>query len=143
MSGWQEYVSSSMRDGLCCDAAVISVAHQQLLAAHPGGVLANVSQQEIQALLGRNRDALLTRGATLGGLRCLVIRDNLYADDTHNYTMDLRTKQQENSDAYTHAVTVALASPVCLILVGKKGIQGGTLNMKAFKMARYIKSRLH
>uniref|UniRef100_A0A674HXN5 Profilin n=1 Tax=Terrapene triunguis TaxID=2587831 RepID=A0A674HXN5_9SAUR len=107
MSVWQEYISSLMRDGLCCDAAVISMAHQQLLAAHPGGVLANLTQLEIQALLGRNRDTLLTEGATLGGLRCLVIRDNLYTD-THNYTMDLRTKQQENSDTCTYAITVAL-----------------------------------
>uniref|UniRef100_A0A452GMJ2 Profilin n=1 Tax=Gopherus agassizii TaxID=38772 RepID=A0A452GMJ2_9SAUR len=118
MSGWQEYISSLMRDGLCCDAAVISMAHQQLLAAHPGGVLENMTQLEIQALLDRNRDTLLTKGATLGGVKCLVIRDNLYTD-TNNYTMDLRTKQQEN---------------MCLILVGQNGIQGGTLNLKAFKM---------
>ncbi|EMP29666.1 Profilin-2 [Chelonia mydas] len=143
MSGWQEYISSLMRDGLCCDAAVISVAHQQLLAAHPGGVLANMTQLEIQVLLGRNRDTLLTKGTTLGGLRCLVIRDNLYTD-THNYTMDLRTKrQEENSDTCTYAITVALANPVCLILVGQKGIQGGTLNLKAFKMVRYIKNSMH
>ncbi|KAH1178415.1 hypothetical protein KIL84_012117 [Mauremys mutica] len=142
MSGWQDVISSLMRDGLCCDAAVISMAHQQLLAAHPGGVLANMTQLEIQALLDRNRDTLLTKGATLGGVKCLVIRDNLYTD-THNYTMDLRTKQQENSDTCTNAITVALANPVCLILVGQNGIQGGTLNLKAFKMVRYIKNSMH
>uniref|UniRef100_A0A8C8VKI5 Profilin n=1 Tax=Pelusios castaneus TaxID=367368 RepID=A0A8C8VKI5_9SAUR len=141
MSGWQEYVRSLMRDGLCCDAAVISMAHQQLLAAHPGGVLANLTQLEIQALLGKNRDILLTKGATLGGLRCLVIRDNLFTD-TNNYTIDLQTKQQENMDACTCAVAIALASPVCLILVGQKGIHGGMLNLKAFKMARYIKNTM-
>ncbi|XP_059587797.1 profilin-1-like [Alligator mississippiensis] len=139
MAGWQSYINSLMKDGLCCDAAVVSIPHQQLMAAHHGGVLVNLTQAEIQTLLGRNRAPLLTQGLTLGGLQCLVIRDNLY-EETHSYTMDLRTKHLEDDmDNYTHAVTVTLVSSVCLILIGHKGIQGGMLNLKAFEIARYIK----
>ncbi|XP_061449348.1 profilin-2-like [Rhineura floridana] len=142
MTVWQGYINCVMRDGLCWDAAVISIAQQQLFGAHQGGLLAKVTKLEIQALLGRNRDILLTQGLTLGGLKCLVIRDNLYTD-AHQYTMDLRTKLYgDNGDSCTHAITIVLVNPVCLILIGQKGIQGGTLNMKAFQIARYIKDNL-
>lgn len=132
-----------MCDGLCWDAAIVSIGQQQLLGAHQGGALARLNKPEIQALLGRNRRALLTQGLTLGGLKCLVIRDNLYMD-THQYTMDLRTKlYRDNEGCYTRAITVVLVNPVCLILIGQKGIQGGTLNMRAFEIARYIRDKLH
>ncbi|CAI5795795.1 profilinprofilin-2-like [Podarcis lilfordi] len=143
MTVWQRYINSIMRDGICWDAAVVSIAQQQLLGAHRSGILTRVTKPEIQALLGRSRDILLTQGLTLGGLKCLVIRDNLYTD-AHQYTMDLRTKLYgDNGDSCTHAITVVLVNPVCLILIGRKGVQGGTLNMKALQTARYIKDNLH
>lgn len=138
MTVWQQHINSLMKDGLCWDAAVLSIAQQQFLAAHHGGILAKLTKPEIQALLGRNRENLLTEGLTLGGLKCLVVRDNLYTD-AHQYSMDLRTKlYSDNGESCTRAITVVLVNSVCLILIGQKGIQGGTLNMKAFEMAHYI-----
>lgn len=131
-----------MSDGLCWDAAIVSIQQLQLLGAHPGRALARLTKPELQALLGQNRRALLSQGLTLGGLKCMVIRDNLYTDSLQ-FTMDLRTKPyRDNEGCYTRAITVILVNPVCLILIGKKGIQGGTLNMKAFEVARYIKDTM-
>lgn len=143
MPAWQVCINRLLREGSCWDAAVVSTAQHKLLAAHQGGVLANLTKAEIQALLGRNRHILLTQGLTLGGLQCLVIRDNLYTH-AHQYTMDLRTKlYRDNGDSCTRAITVVLVNSVCLILIGLKGTQGGLLSMKAFELARYIKDNLH
>ncbi|XP_042329890.1 profilin-2-like [Sceloporus undulatus] len=136
MTVWQQYIHNFVRAGMCWDAAVVSIAQQQLLIAHQGGILARMTKAEIEALLGRNRDILLTEGLTLGGLKCLVIRDNLYAD-AHYHTMELRTKLV--GDNGTRAIAVVLVNPVCLILIGEKGIQGGTLSLKAFQTAQSIK----
>ncbi|ETE59234.1 Profilin-2, partial [Ophiophagus hannah] len=143
MPSWQGCLNNFMRDGLCCDAAVISVAQQQVLRAHQGGILSRMTKSEIQALLGKNRNILLTQGLTLGGHKCLVIRDNLYTD-AQQHTMDLRTKvyHGDKKDNCTHAITVVLVNPVCLILIGMQGIQGGTLNLKAFQIAKYIEEHL-
>uniref|UniRef100_A0A8D2LAP6 Uncharacterized protein n=1 Tax=Varanus komodoensis TaxID=61221 RepID=A0A8D2LAP6_VARKO len=132
MTVWQRYINTSVCDGLCWDAAVISTAQQQLLCAHQGGILAKVTEPEIQVLLSRKRDVLLTQGLTLGGLKCLVIRDNLYTE-AHQFAMDLRTKIY--GDNSSRAIAVVLANPVCLILIGRKGIPGGILGMKAFQTA--------
>ncbi|KAH0623131.1 hypothetical protein JD844_031115 [Phrynosoma platyrhinos] len=140
MTVWQRYINSAMKDGMYWDAAIVSIAQKQLLIAHQGGILARMTTPEIQALLGRNRDILLTRGLTLGGLKCLVIRDNLYGDAHYN-TMDLRTKLL--GDNSTRAIAVVLIDPVCLILIGEKGTQGGTLNLKALQTARSIKENLN
>uniref|UniRef100_A0A8C6XCN8 Profilin n=1 Tax=Naja naja TaxID=35670 RepID=A0A8C6XCN8_NAJNA len=96
-----------------------------------------MTKPEIEALLGKNRNILLTQGLTLGGHKCLVIRDNLYTDaqpwtSEPRSTMDLRTKVYHGNkkDNCTHAIAVVLVYPVCLILIGMQGIQGGTLNLK-------------
>ncbi|KAJ7305191.1 hypothetical protein JRQ81_011098 [Phrynocephalus forsythii] len=142
MSFWKGCINFIMRDTLCYDAAFVSVPHRQLLCACPEGILAQVTKPEIESLFGSNREVLLTQGLTLGGLKCVVVRDNLCTKNQPR-TMDLRMTFSGNSGEHSNrAITVVLINPVGLILVGQRGVQGGTLSMMAFQAARYIKDNL-
>ncbi|KAM4675852.1 profilin-2-like [Discoglossus pictus] len=138
MNVWQKYISEVMEDGICSDAAVLSTGQQPLkvLACHPGGIFEKLKKAEIEQLLSPNREILLTKGVTLGGRRCTVIRDLLHLEGH----MDLRTKPERDGDL-AHAVTLVKVGESCsLLLLGTYGTQGGSLNYKAAQMARNIEN---
>ena len=136
---WQDCITLFLQNEMCCDAAIITNSPPWLLASYPEGNLFQLTQEEIQILLVREgREKLFLQGITLAGTKCLLIRDNLYTEG--NNTMDLRTKGQSWG---SQAVTVVQVESVYLVVMGKKGTEGGPLNLKAFEMAGFVKEAIH
>lgn len=67
--------------------------------------------EEIDILVGKDREGFFCNGMTLGQKKCSVIRDSLHIDGDH--TMDIRTKSQGGEPTYN--VTVGKAGK------GKRG----------------------
>ncbi|XP_005401618.1 PREDICTED: profilin-1-like [Chinchilla lanigera] len=135
---WKDYINHFLPTDMCCDAAVITNSPPWLLASYPRGNLFQMTQEEIQILLGReDREKLYLHGITLAGTKCLLIRDNLYTEGIN--TMDLRTKGQSRG---SQAVTVVQIESVYLVVMGIKGTEGGPLNLKSFEMAGYIREAI-
>ncbi|KAL4608189.1 profilin-2-like isoform X2 [Arapaima gigas] len=133
---WQGYVDNLMADGSCQDAAIIGYTDAKYVwAAHPGGVFNNISPQEIDTLVGKDREGFFTCGLTLGQKKCSVIRDSLYIDG--DWTMDIRTKSQGGEPTYN--ISIGRAGKVLVLVMGKEGVHGGGLNKKAYSMAKYLR----
>ncbi|XP_002720100.1 profilin-1 [Oryctolagus cuniculus] len=136
---WQDCITLFLQTRVCCDAAIITNSPPWLLASYPEGNLNQLTQEEVQILLAKDeREKLFLQGITLAGIKCLLIRDNLYTEG--NNTMDLRTKGQSRG---SQAVTVVQIETAYLVVMGQKGTEGGPLNLKAFEMAGYIREAIH
>nr|XP_012804758.2 profilin-2-like [Jaculus jaculus] len=132
---WQDCIRLFKQTEMICDAAIFTSYPPWVLASYPEGNFSQISQEEIQVLLSKNeREKLFLHGVTLAGIRCLLIRDNLYTEG--NNTMDLRTKSQSRS---SQAVTVVQMESVYIVVMGKRGTEGGPLNLKAFELAGYMR----
>uniref|UniRef100_I3J2Y7 Profilin n=1 Tax=Oreochromis niloticus TaxID=8128 RepID=I3J2Y7_ORENI len=116
---WQSYVDNLMADGSCQDAAIVGYADAKYVwASFVGGTFANITPEEIDVLVGKDREGFFTSGLTLGNKKCSVIRDSLQIDN--DWTMDIRTK-------------------ILVLVMGKEGVHGGGLNKKAYSMAKYLR----
>lgn len=58
--------------------------------------------QEIDVLVGKDRESFYTNGLTLGSKKCSVLRDSLHDDG--DWTMDIRTKSQGGEPTYNISV---------------------------------------
>lgn len=58
--------------------------------------------QEIDVLIGKDRETFYTSGLTLGSKKCSVLRDSLH--DEGDWTMDIRTKSQGGEPTYNISV---------------------------------------
>ncbi|XP_077471546.1 profilin-2-like isoform X1 [Stigmatopora argus] len=133
---WQSYVDNLMSDGSCQDAAIVGyVDSKYVWASHLGGIFANITPQEIEVLVGKDRETFYTCGLTLGSKKCSVLRDHLHDDS--DWTMDIRTKSQGGEPTYN--ISVGGAAKVLVLVMGKEGVHGGGLNKKAFSMAKYLR----
>ncbi|NWU45195.1 PROF2 protein, partial [Hylia prasina] len=90
---------------------------------------------EIDMIVGKDREGFFTNGLTLGAKKCSVIRDSLYVDG--DCTMDIRTKSQGGEPTYN--VAVGRAGRALVIVMGKEGVHGGTLNKNAYELALYLR----
>ncbi|XP_021044447.1 profilin-1-like [Mus pahari] len=135
---WQDCIKMCLQYEICNDAAIITNSPPWLLASPPEGNFLQITQEEIQTLLAREgREKLFLQGVTLAGIRCLLIRDNLFTQG--NNSMDLRTKGQSRG---SQAVTIVQMESVYLVVMGKKGTEGGPLNLKAFEIAGYMREAI-
>ncbi|XP_051231916.1 profilin-2 isoform X1 [Dicentrarchus labrax] len=133
---WQSYVDNLMADGSCQDAAIVGYTDAKYVwASYAGGTFANITPEEIDVLIGKDREGFFTSGMTLGNKKCSVIRDSLQIDS--DWTMDIRTKSQGGEPTYN--ITVGRASKALVFVMGKEGVHGGQLNKKAFQMAEYLR----
>ncbi|KAM8888728.1 profilin-2-like isoform X1 [Synchiropus splendidus] len=133
---WQSYVDNLMADGSCQDAAIVGYTDAKYVwASFGGGTFANITPDEIDVLIGKDREGFFTCGLTLGNKKCSVIRDSLNVDT--DWTMDIRTKSQGGEPTYN--VTVGRAGKALVFVMGKEGVHGGNLNQKAFQMADYLR----
>ncbi|CAL1579932.1 unnamed protein product [Knipowitschia caucasica] len=134
---WQSYVDSLMADGTCQDAAIVGfIKTKYVWASHSGGTFSNITSQEIDSLIDKDKASVFTAGLTLGSKKCSIIRDNL--QDDGEWTMDIRTKTH-GEETTTYNISVAKASTVLVLVMGKEGTHGGLLNKKAFQMAKYLR----
>lgn len=125
-----------MADGSCQDSAIVGYTDAKYVwAAHAGGSFLNISSQEIDVIVGKDRQSFFTNGLTLGQKKCSVIRDSLQIDN--DWTMDIRTKS--NGEGPTFNITVGKGSKALVIVMGKEGVHGGQLNKKAYSMADYLR----
>ncbi|XP_068424537.1 profilin-2-like [Clinocottus analis] len=133
---WQSYVENLMADGSCQDSAIVGYTDAKYVwAAHAGGMFNKITSQEIDVLIGKDRESFYTSGLGLGSKKCSVLRDNLLDDG--DCTMDIRTKSEGGEPTYN--VTVGRAGKVLVLVMGKEGVHGGGLNKKAFSMAKYLR----
>lgn len=58
--------------------------------------------EEIDVMIGKDREGFFTSGMTLGNKKCSVIRDSLHIDG--DWTMDIRTKSQGGEPTYNVSV---------------------------------------
>ncbi|KPP74000.1 profilin-2-like, partial [Scleropages formosus] len=91
--------------------------------------------QEIDTLVGKDREGFFTSGLTLGLKKCSVIRDSLYIDG--DWTMDIRTKSQGGEPTYN--ISIGRAGKALVLAMGKEGVHGGQLNKKSYHMADYLR----
>ncbi|XP_047223696.1 profilin-2-like isoform X2 [Girardinichthys multiradiatus] len=133
---WQSYVENLMADGSCQDSAIVGYTDAKYVwAAHAGGTFNNITSQEIDVLVGKDRESFYTNGLTLGSKKCSVLRDSL--QDDGDWTMDIRTKSQGGEPTYN--ISVGKAGKVLVLVMGKEGVHGGGLNKKAYSMAKYLR----
>ncbi|XP_071764175.1 profilin-2 isoform X2 [Centroberyx gerrardi] len=133
---WQSYVETLMADGSCQDSAIVGYTDAKYVwASFPGGTFVNITSEEIDTLVGKDREGFFTSGLTLGNKKCSVIRDSLQIDG--DWTMDIRTKSQGGEPTYN--VSVGRAGKVLVFVMGKEGVHGGGLNKKAYSMAKYLR----
>ncbi|XP_020323294.1 profilin-2 isoform X3 [Oncorhynchus mykiss] len=124
---WQSYVDNLMADGSCQDSAIVGYTDAKYVwAAHAGGTFSNITPQEIDVLIGKDRTSFFTNGMALGSKKCSVIRDSLHSEG--DWTMDIRTKSQGGEPTYN--ITVGKAGKVLVLVMGKEGVHGGGLNKK-------------
>lgn len=133
---WQSYVENLMADGSCQDSAIVGYTDAKYVwAANAGGTFNNITSQEIDVLIGKDRETFYTSGLTLGSKKCSVLRDSLHDDG--DWTMDIRTKSQGGEPTYN--ISVGRAGKVLVVVMGKEAVHGGNLNKKAHAMAEYLK----
>ncbi|KAK1786792.1 hypothetical protein P4O66_017191 [Electrophorus voltai] len=133
---WQSYVDNLMGDGSCMEAAILGyIDAKYVWACITGGVFSGITADEIDMLIGKDRESFFACGLTLGKKKCSVIRDSLFVDG--DCTMDLRTKSCSGEPTYN--VAVGRATRVLVLVMGKEGIHGGGLNKKAYSMAKYLR----
>ncbi|XP_049453938.1 profilin-2-like isoform X2 [Epinephelus fuscoguttatus] len=133
---WQSYVENLMADGSCQDSAIVGYTDAKYVwAAHAGGTFNNITSQEIDVLIGKDRETFYTNGLTLGSKKCSVLRDSLHDDG--DWTMDIRTKSSGGEPTYN--VSVGRAGKVLVLVMGKEAVHGGSLNKKAYGMADYLR----
>ncbi|XP_022068994.1 profilin-2-like [Acanthochromis polyacanthus] len=133
---WQSYVENLMADGSCQDSAIVGYTDAKYVwAAHAGGAFNNITSNEIDVLIGKDRETFFTNGLILGSKKCSVLRDSLLDDG--EWTMDIRTKSQGGEPTYN--ISVGRAGKVLVLVMGKEGVHGGGLNKKAYSMAKYLR----
>ncbi|XP_014005218.1 profilin-2 [Salmo salar] len=133
---WQGYVDNLMADGSCQDSAIVGYTDAKYVwASFPGGTFVNITVDEIDIIVGKDREAFFCGGLTLGQKKCSVIRDSLHADG--DWTMDIRTKSQGGEPTYN--VSIGKAGKALVLVMGKEGVHGGQLNKKAYTMADYLR----
>ncbi|KAM9478558.1 profilin-2-like isoform 2-T2 [Salvelinus alpinus] len=133
---WQGYVDNLMADGSCQDSAIVGYTDAKYVwASFPGGTFVNITVDEIDIIVGKDREAFFCGGLTLGQKKFSVIRDSLHSDG--DWTMDIRTKSQGGEPTYN--VSIGKAGKVLVLVLGKEGVHGGGLNKKAYSMAKYLR----
>ncbi|XP_011614926.2 profilin-2-like isoform X2 [Takifugu rubripes] len=133
---WQSYVDNLMADGSCQDSAIVGYTDAKYVwAAHAGGTFNNITCQEIDVVVGKDRETFYTSGLTLGSKKCSVLRDSLHDDG--DWTMDIRTKSQGGEPTYN--ISVGKAGKVLVFVMGKEAVQGRCLNKKTHLMADYLR----
>uniref|UniRef100_A0A8D3C4W3 Profilin n=1 Tax=Scophthalmus maximus TaxID=52904 RepID=A0A8D3C4W3_SCOMX len=133
---WQSYVDNLMADGSCQDSAIVGYTDAKYVwASFVGGTFAKITPEEIDVLVGKDREGFFTGGLTLGSKKCSVIRDSLNIDG--DWTMDIRTKSQGGEPTYN--ISLGKAGKALVFVMGKEGVHGGQLNKKAFTMVDYLR----
>lgn len=79
--------------------------HLSLHCTNPEVFVCFLQPQEIDVLIGKDRETFYTSGLSLGPMKCSVLRDNLNIDQ--DWTMHLRTKSQGGEP--THNISVGKA----------------------------------
>ncbi|XP_006631945.1 profilin-3 [Lepisosteus oculatus] len=135
MGEWKDYVAALLKEETVEDAAVVGCSESKAVwASRPGGVLAAVSPQEVEILMGNDRTSFLRTGITIGGKKASVIRDYLMIDE--DSAMDIRTKGDEGK-----SIAVGRTAKALVFLIGKRGVHGGLLNKKVHDIVKYLKER--
>nr|XP_048304210.1 profilin-2-like [Myodes glareolus] len=136
MAGWQSYVDNLMGDGCFQEAAIVGYCDAKYVwTATAGGVFQSITPAEIDMTVGKGREGFFTNSLTLGAKKCSVIRDSLYVDG--DCTMNIRTKSQGGEPTFNDAVS--RAGRALVIVMGKEGVHGASLNKKVYELSLYLR----
>ncbi|KAM4013537.1 profilin-3-like [Anomaloglossus baeobatrachus] len=128
MEEWREYINAILEEGQVEDMAVVShVDNCRVLASSPGGLLAALSQLEVQRIKGNDRNGFFQTGVTIGGKKYCVIRDNLLSGN--NCTMHLVSKENNH-----HSVCIGMSPKLLIFIKGERGVHGSILNSRLYKI---------
>ncbi|XP_033465536.1 profilin-1 [Epinephelus lanceolatus] len=132
---WDSYITNLTAHIMIDDAAIWgkTPGQESQWAASPG--LSNISVGEIKRLAG-DTNALRSNGPTIGGMKCMFIRDN--SDDPHILSMDLKSVKDEQGN--TRCVCVGVSKTALVIAKGSKESNGGTLAEEVYKIVNHLKN---
>lgn len=134
---WRNYIKATLKDTFVEDAAIVGLYDNKAVwASKPGGFLAAISPQEVDALVGKDRGHILLTGVTVGGRKAAVIRDHMIGPETELRFVDLRTKCSESL-----ALTVVKTTKALVFVMGRRGVHGGVINKKVCDMAKALRER--
>ncbi|KAM9311647.1 profilin-3 [Gastrophryne carolinensis] len=134
MFDWRTCLSTFLNEEQVEDFAVVGhEGHRCVWAAKPGGLLASISPQEVEVIVEEDREILLRTGLTIAGIRCCVIRDNLFLPG--DSLMDLITKGNNN-----RPICIGRTPTTLVFLMGKAGPYGGIMNKKVYDIIRNMES---
>ncbi|MGH0117159.1 UNVERIFIED_CONTAM: hypothetical protein FKN15_029572 [Acipenser sinensis] len=135
MGDWKDYIGTILKEKNVEDAAIVGYSdNKSVWASKPGGLLAAVTPQEVEVLVGKDQASFLNTGITIGGKKTSVIRDNLLKDN--DAALDARIKGGDGK-----SLAVGKTEKVLVFLMGKKGVHGRVLNKKVHEMVKYLKSK--
>lgn len=106
-----------------CFCTLLSVWH--LWASLAYDLYFSVQPDEIEVIIGKDREGFFTSGLTLGKKKCSVIRDSLQIDG--DWTMDIRTKSQGGEPTYNVSVGRAGKGKICCKVNSQWGNYGTVL----------------
>uniref|UniRef100_A0A8C4RVT0 Profilin n=1 Tax=Erpetoichthys calabaricus TaxID=27687 RepID=A0A8C4RVT0_ERPCA len=137
---WQSYVDNLMADGSCQDSVIVRYTDaKDVWAASVGGTFASIMPQEIDVIVGRDREGFFTTGMTLGSKKCSVIRDSLNIEG--DWTMDIRTNSQGGEQTYN--VSIGKAGKALVLAMEKEGVPWRRLKNKSYQMKEAYEGQLH
>ncbi|KAJ8387413.1 hypothetical protein AAFF_G00156510 [Aldrovandia affinis] len=138
MCSWDSYITTLM-DGNAQDAAIVGYesGKESVWAAHKGGGLAKITPEEIRKLVTSDRSSFYGGGVSVAGTMCTVLRDGMFQEG--QYTLDLRTKVSEQ-ESVSVSMSVGKAQTCLVIVKGKEGVTGGTLNAVVYKTVEYLRT---
>ncbi|XP_061093099.1 profilin-2-like [Conger conger] len=134
---WDAYITSLMDDETM-DAAIVGCesGKESVWASSKCGTLSCITPDEIRKISCNDHSPMFSSGATLGGVKCTLLRDKLHVEDDN--TMDLRSKASDQ-DQDTYNICISKSNKALVIVKGKKNVHGGKMNVKAFDMAKHLK----
>uniref|UniRef100_H0XVK0 Profilin n=1 Tax=Otolemur garnettii TaxID=30611 RepID=H0XVK0_OTOGA len=122
------YTNNLIEDGTCQDSASLGSKHSpSVWATVPGNTFDTITPAEGGVLVGKDRSRFLNR-LTPGGQQCSVLQNSLLQG--REFTTDLHT--ESTSGAPTFSVTVTMTAKTVVLLMGKEGVRGGSINKKLF-----------
>ncbi|XP_021248828.1 profilin-3 [Numida meleagris] len=124
MNCWKHYIDGILHDKIIDDAVIVGLCDNETVwAAKEGGLLSAVSPQEVKLITGQDRKTFLLTGITIAWKKCSVIRDNLLVEGDN--VMDVRSKGGDS-----RSICIGRTPIVLIIVMGKRGVHGGVLNLK-------------
>ncbi|XP_072113541.1 profilin-3-like [Mobula birostris] len=133
MLDWKKYVADVLQDSTIADIAIVGCTpkNKTIWACRSDGVLGQITAQEVEVIIDKDRKSILQNGITIGGKKYSIIRDNMLLEK--DPSMDVRTLDDEGK-----SLCIGKSSKALMFLMGQKGVHGGVINKKLHDMVDFL-----